>query len=239
LPPLARIAFDALVGWFEPRYRRAIDAIDHIVANSEHVATRVSSFLGRQADVVYPPCDVERFRWRSDQGFFLSNARLDPLKRVDRIIDAFLKMPAQTLVVASSGPAAAALKVRAAGAANIRFVGRIDDATMANLIGDCRALIYLPIDEDFGISPIEALAAGKPVIGVRAGGLIESLADLEGATLLSPDAPIEALIDAVDAASATYAQRVRSGCEQRAQRFTRERFLAELRAVISRQTRAR
>lgn len=231
LPPLARPLMDALNQWLEPRYRDAVARMDQVIANSEHVRERIKRYLGVVATVVYPPCDLERFSWRASNGFYLSNARLDPLKRVDRIIAAFLKLPQQQLVVASTGPELNKLKLLAADAPNIRFVGRLSDAEMASYLGECRALIYVPVDEDFGISPIEAMAAGKPVIAARAGGLTETLIDQETALFIDAQAPIDALMVAIEQLDATRAQSMRAACEHRAQQFSRARFLAQMREI--------
>jgi len=233
LPALLRPLLDALNAWLEPRYRHAVAQMDCVVANSQHVRARIAEHLGVAATVIYPPCELERFGFASSSNFFFSNARLDPLKRVDRIVAAFLQMPKQNLVVASSGPEAKRLQALAVDAPNVRFVGRLSDAEMAQYLAECRALIYIPVDEDFGISPVEAMASGKPVIAARAGGLLESLIEGETGVFIAADAPLEQLIEAVGRLDGVSAERMRAACEARALAFGRERFIAEIKAVLA------
>ena len=229
---LARPLLDGLNRWLEPRYREAVARMDLVVANSQHVRARIRRFLDVESTVIHPPCDIERFNFRSSGSFYFSNARLDPLKRVDRIVSAFLQLKDEQLVVASSGPQAESLRAQAQGAPNIRIVGRLSDEQMAEYLSDCRALIYVPVDEDFGISPIEAMAAGKPVIAARAGGLLETLIEGETAVFVDPQAPVHSIIDAVQKLTGARALAMRPACESQAKRFSRERFLSEMRAVI-------
>ncbi len=147
-----------------------------IVANSENVQRRIKRYLGHDSIVVYPPIDTESFVWGEPQGYYLSTARLTPLKRVATIVEAFVRMPDRQLVVASGGEDEAALRrVAPRGHSNIRFTGWTDEAQLRSLISGAIATIYIPVDEDFGMSPVESMAAGKPVIGVAEGGLLETI----------------------------------------------------------------
>ncbi len=176
-----------LLDWFEGAYRRAIARMDIIVANSENTRRRIMHFLGRDSVVVYPPVDTDRFVWLGQGDYYLSTARLTPLKRVGAIIEAFRTMPEKKLLVASGGEDLDHLVARAAGAANIQFTGWIDDEQLRGLVGTAIATLYVPRDEDFGMSPIESMSAGKPVIGVAEGGLLETILDGETGYLVSTD----------------------------------------------------
>jgi glycosyltransferase involved in cell wall biosynthesis len=99
------------------------------------------------------------------------------------------------------------------------------------------ATIYVPVDEDFGMSPVESLAAGKPVIGVAEGGLLETLVDGETGLLLPPDFTVDHLVRAVEHMSTDRAALMRQACEQSAQRFTRARFLDGMRRLVNEQSR--
>jgi glycosyltransferase involved in cell wall biosynthesis len=230
--PWKRPLLAALRSWLQPRYELAVQAMDVVVANSENVRRRLRTYLGREAEVVYPPVDVDLFRWIDDGGFFLSTARLEPLKRVDRVVEAFCGMPEQKLVVASGGAELARLQALAAGAPNIRFTGWLDDGQLARLMGEARATIYLPVDEDFGISPVESMAAGKPVLGVAEGGLLESVTDGETGSLLPPAFGTGDLQEAVRQMTRERARSMRADCEARARRFSRRRFAADMKALV-------
>ena len=100
---------------------------------------------------------------------------MDPLKRIDLIVRAFKEMPDKRLVVVSGGSDMANIKKMTDKVENIDVLGWVDDEKLCDLMGRCIATIYIPRDEDFGISPVESMAAGKPVIGVQEGGLLETV----------------------------------------------------------------
>ncbi|TAI66397.1 glycosyltransferase [Bradyrhizobium sp. Leo170] len=218
---------------FQRAYERAVGRMHLIVANSENVRGRIQRFLGRDSIVVYPPCDTEGFAFAEPQGYYLSTARLVALKRVDRIIDAFRALPGKQLVVASGGDDAEALRRRAAEAPNIRFVGWTGERELRSLVAGAVATIYVPKDEDFGMSPVESMAAGKPVIGVAEGGLLETVLDGETGLLLPAGFTAEDIAAAVDWLTAPRALSMRRACEARAAQFTRARFINGMRAAIA------
>jgi glycosyltransferase involved in cell wall biosynthesis len=230
--PLRRLGMKLLGPTFLRGYERAVDRMHVIVANSENVHRRIKTYLGRESVVVYPPVDTEGFAWGEPQGYYLSTGRLAPLKRIGLIVDAFLKMPHKRLVVASGGEEEAALRARAAGAPNISFTGWTDEAQLRTLMAGAIATIYIPVDEDFGMSPVESMAAGKPVIGVAEGGLLETIVPRETGILIGPTPTVDDLIAAVEELDEDRALQLRSACEGRARLFTRERFLSAMRALI-------
>lgn len=231
-PPYLRPALDALAAYVRHCYAPAIARMDRVIANSENVRRRLKHYLGVDATVVNPPIETERFRWLGEGDYYLSLARLEPFKRVDLLVDAFLAMPERRLVVASGGSQLEALKARAAGAPNIRFTGWTSDAEMAELIGHAIATLYIPVDEDFGMSPVESMAAGKPVIGVAEGGLLETvLPDQTGILIASPPT-VESVIDAVARLPRERARAMREACERQARRFSRRIFLDAMQAQL-------
>ena len=181
---LHRPALRALIAYLQPRYEDAIGKMDKIFANSRNVQGRLQRFLGVDSEVLYPPVDTERFKWLSDGDYYLSTARLEPLKRVDLIVEAFKHMPDQKLIVTSGGSQLEALQKLAGDAQNIEFTGWVSEERLAELVGHCKATIYIPKDEDFGISPVQSLAARKPVIGVKEGGIVETVRDPEDGILI-------------------------------------------------------
>ncbi|MBA2880015.1 glycosyltransferase involved in cell wall biosynthesis [Desulfosalsimonas propionicica] len=227
-----RPVFRALVWWVRRRYEAALGRMDVILANSQNVRGRLKRYLGLDATVVNPPCDTTGYRWLADEGYFLSPARLEPFKRVDKIIEAFRQMPDQRLVVASGGADEARLRQIAGGCANIEFTGWQSDAGMRELVGRARATIYVAQDEDFGMSPVESMAAGKPVIGVAEGGLLETVIHGKTGILVNAPAP-EVIAAAVRGLSAERAAQMRPACEARASGFGTEKFLAAMQAAIA------
>jgi len=141
--------------------------IDKYVTNSEITQARIRRYFGRDSEVIYPPVYTKNYEWKSDEGYFLSLSRANPEKRVDVIIKAFKNLPGKILYVAGSGTEQ--FKNLAKGCPNIVFLGSVSENEKRALLANCTALISIPMQEDFGIVPIEAFASGKPVIGVKEG----------------------------------------------------------------------
>jgi glycosyltransferase involved in cell wall biosynthesis len=226
--PLAAGFFDHV----RKNYEASIARMDTVIANSQNVRGRLQRFLGVDAHVVNPPIDTERFRWIESGDYFISLARLTAYKRVELVVRAFLRMPDRKLVVASGGPQEAFLRRLAAGAGNITFTGWTDDDRLRDLIGRARAAIYVPRDEDFGMSPVEAMSAGKPVIGVAEGGLLETVVDGETGFLVPAPPTVESVVDAVERMTAMRALEMRPACELRARHFSKARFLDNMRPFL-------
>jgi len=231
-PPL-RPLLHAFINYLQPRYETAIAQMDVIVANSHNVQKRIKKYLNKDAVIVHPPCNTTDFKWQGQGDYYLSTARLDPLKRVDKIVNAFLKMPDKKLIVASGGTELKKLQRLANNAHNIQFTNWTDEITLQKLIGQAIATIYLPKDEDFGMSPLESQAAGKPVIGVAEGGLVETILPEKTGLLLPPDFSIDNICQAVNKMTPTYAASLRENCQQQAQKFDTALFLEKMQAVIS------
>ncbi|MGM0426207.1 MAG: glycosyltransferase [Thermodesulfobacteriota bacterium] len=243
-------------------YERAIGRMDCIITLSQTVRKRIIRYLGYNSVVVYPPCEVERFRWIAEGDFYLSTARVDSLKRVDLIVRAFKQMPHKKLMVVSGGTDLPRIKQIAAGALNIQILGWVGETKLEDLMGRCVATVYIPRDEDFGMSPVESMAAGKPVIGVQEGGVVETVGDRgprsevgsrrsevrgergnrgkynermtvsECGVLVPPAPQVKDMVKAVEWMSPEKAREMRESCEKRAQRFSTDVFIRKMREVI-------
>lgn len=189
MPPMAR----KLRSWDVASAARP----DCIIANSRHVAKRVEKYWRREAEVIHPPVSVNDFRPVAPEergGFYLWLGELAPYKRPDLAIAAFNKLDRPLFVIGGPEKAEAALAKKAGS--NIRFLGRVDDERLRRYLASCRALIF-PGEEDFGIVPVEAMAAGRPVIAYGKGGALDTVVDGRTGTLFY-DQSTEALVDAVE-----------------------------------------
>ena len=166
---------------------------DRILANSSFIARRVRKSWGRQADVVHPPVEVDLFEPRSAGEHYLWVGQMTPYKRADLVADAFTRLGLPLLMV-GTGELAADIARRAGP--NIRIVERLDFAGLRRAYAECKALIFPP-EEDFGIVPVEANAAGRPVIAYGKGGVIDSIRPGETG-LFFRQQTVDALIDAVE-----------------------------------------
>jgi len=207
--------------------RAAARRFDVILANSENVRQRIAKCYGRDAELVYPPVDVERFEVsRRDEGFYLVVSRLVAYKSIQRAIEACNYL-GRRLVIVGNGPD----RNRLLGMAGptVEFRGHIPDEEVRELMETCRALIF-PGQEDFGITPVEAGACGKPVLAFKGGGAIETV--IEGETGRFFDQENTTLVDAMHALDATAwdPQRIRRNAE----RFSEACFHERMERVVAR-----
>jgi glycosyltransferase involved in cell wall biosynthesis len=191
---LKKIILHPILEWLKVWDIQTASSVDHFIANSAATAKRIKLFYGRDAAVIHPPVDTSFFKPYNGEikDFFLIVSRLNPYKQIDLAIEAFneLGLP---LYIIGKGPDEKRLKGLAKP--NIKFLGKLTDDEIVKYYSRCRAYI-LPGEEDFGLTPVEAQACGRPVIAFRAGGALESVS--EGITGLFFDkAEKRSLIEAV------------------------------------------
>lgn len=177
---------------------RASDRVDVFVANSQNVAERIQRFYGREAQVIYPPVDVDYYVpvEVDRQDFYLMVSALVPYKRLELAIEAFQHNP-KRLVIVGTGPEEK--RLRKLAGSNVEFSGRVSAEKLRELLQTARALIH-PGEEDFGLNMVEALACGCPVIAFAAGGALEIVTDRETGLFFNELTPIS-LLAAVDIAA--------------------------------------
>ncbi|GLQ18658.1 glycosyltransferase [Maritalea porphyrae] len=232
LSPLNQVIAPPILSWYKTRYEKAVSNMDVVVANSENIKRRVKEFLNIDAVVVYPPVETTSFNWQPAKGYYLSNARLTPLKRVTEIVKAFRKLPDVQLIVASGGEELDKIKAMSATAPNIKVLGWVTDNEMKKLVSEAIATVYLAREEDFGMSPVESMAAGKPVIGVAEGGLVETVVPGKTGILLPSTFKTMDVINAVQQLSPAVAKTMRKDCESRADLFSVDSFEKNMRRLI-------
>lgn len=150
--------------------------VTQFVAISDYVASRIHKFYGRESLVIYPPVEIGAYHPSKSvqkQDYFLVLSTLAPYKRVDIVVQSFAKS-GLPLIIAGEGADRRRLENLASGAKNIEFRGYVDETQKTELLQQARALIF-PGVEDFGIVPVEAMAAGTPVIALKRGGLLETV----------------------------------------------------------------
>ncbi len=178
--------------------RLAADRVDHFVAISQEVRRRIEKVYRRESAIIYPPVNTSRFTPCSEvEDYYLLVGRLVPYRRIDILIEAFNKMK-RPLRIAGSGRDRERLEALAGP--TIEFLGYVPDDELPVLLAKCRAFMF-PGEEDFGIAPLQAMAAGRPVIAYAAGGALETV--VPGKTgILFAEQSVAAITDAVEQAEA-------------------------------------
>ena len=199
--------------------------VDFFIANSQTVAERIKRLYGREATVIYPPVDVEKFPLvEKKEEFYLAHSRLVPYKRVDLVVKAFAKMPQRKLVVMGSGPEEK--KLRKLATPNVTFLGWQKET--AEVLGKARALIF-PAFEDFGIIPVEAMACGTPVIAYGKGGVTETVNEKTGLFFHDQEAIVQAVEEFEEKEQMFDPRTIRN----HALKFSRERFTEEFSQFVT------
>lgn len=237
---LSRGAKSWLARWMLHRMRmwdlRSAFGVDVFLANSHFIARRIQKVYRREASVVYPPVSSEAFSpLREKQDFYVTASRLVPYKRVDVLVEAFARMPQRRLVVIGDGPEMSKLRALAKGHANIELLGHVDRSSMTRMLAEARAFVFAA-EEDFGIAPVEAQAAGTPVIAFGRGGALESVSAREpsagGTGLFFDQQTADALVDAVRRFEAQSTPFDPAACMKWAERFGVPRFRANFATAI-------
>lgn len=232
MPFYKQLLFDTYVAIIRNQYEMAIKSMDIQLCNSKNTQKRIKKYCNIDAQVVYPPVETHRFFNRKQNGFYLSVARLESFKRVSLIVEAFKKMPDKQLVVLSGGPDEQYLRQMAESSSNIHFYSWVSDQQLLRFLSECIATIYVPIDEDFGLSPVESMAAGKPVLGVKSGGVMETVLDGYTGFLYPAELTAEHIIEGVSLLTPQKALAMRSNCIERASRFDVKNYLSQMRKYM-------
>jgi glycosyltransferase involved in cell wall biosynthesis len=214
------------------------DRVHYFVASSKHIAGKIRTIYGRDAAVIYPPVDIEKFYVNSERkSFYLIVSALVPYKNIQLAIEAFNRLGLQ-LMIAGEGPLRRPLEKMAGP--NIEFLGWVDDARLAELYASCEALIF-PGEEDFGIVPLEAQASGRPVIAYGKGGATETVIgidDPDTGTGLDPtgifftESMPSSLLKAVERYVKIKHAFEPETLRRQAARFSRARFKAQIKEFI-------
>ena len=212
---------------------RTSNGVDHFIANSKFISRRVKKVYGRDADVIYPPVEVERFDFNDNkEDFYLTASRMVPYKRMDLIVEAFANMPDKRLVVIGDGSEMPKVKKKAAS--NIEILGYQPDQVLHDYMRRAKAFVFAA-EEDFGITPVEAQACGTPVIAYGKGGVLETVRPygISNPTgLFFERQSISSLVETVKKFDKIQNLILPSDCKENSQSFSSDRFKRELNTYI-------
>jgi len=218
--------------WFD---QRSVKNLEGIVAISSNVQRRILAFHGRQSEIIYPPVDTSRFMFREYGDFWLSVNRIYPEKRIDLQFDVFRELPEEKLLIVggyAQGDHAAKYhhKLVKNIPDNVEIRGAISEDELIDLYARCKGLICTAKDEDFGLTPVEAMASGKPVVAVNEGGFQETV--INGRTGLLVEANRDELVSAIREISKDPGRYMET-CIERAMEFDTSIFLDKMGELIS------
>jgi glycosyltransferase involved in cell wall biosynthesis len=230
--PPVRLAARTLRPWLQRWDRRTSAGVDRFIANSRNIAAKIHRFWERDAGVVHPPVDLERFCASSLEGtgqggYFLWLGAFAPYKRLDIALEAFRTLDTPLWIV-GSGQEASRL-TSGPLPPHIRFLGNVPDAEVPALYRNARALLFTG-EEDFGLTPLEAQATGRPVIAYAKGGVLETVTPRTG--LFFTEQTPDALAAAVRQFQAWEASFRPEEARAQAQGFSKKAFLRGILAEV-------
>lgn len=191
---LTRLGLAPFLTFLRQWDRLAADRVDHFIAISQAVRRRIGKVYRREATIIYPPVETGRFEPVSQvDEYYLFVGRLVPYRRLDLLIEAFNTMQKPLLI---AGRGRDLDRLQSIAQSNITFLGYVPDDQLPALMARCRAFVW-PGEEDFGIAPIQAMAAGRPVIAYAAGGVLDTV--ISGTGVLFAEQSVRAIIEAIEA----------------------------------------
>jgi len=220
---------------YQSRYdRQSVNHIDSIVTNSKNVQKRIRQTYKRDAEVIHPPVETSRFHCIEYGDFWLSVNRLYPEKRIELQIEVFRKIPEEKLIIVggyAQGDHASGYSKQlwAHLPSNITILGEVAEPYLLDLYARCKGLICTAMDEDFGLTPLEAMASGKPVVAVDEGGFRETVTPGTGLLI---KASRDIMIDAVKSLSGN-PESYKQACIARAKEFDLPVFKEKILSAVN------
>ncbi|MEM7332419.1 MAG: glycosyltransferase [Chloroflexota bacterium] len=226
LGKMTRLGLQPFLTFLRVWDRLAADRVDHFIAISQEVRQRIAKVYQRESTIIHPPVDTTRFEVSNRiDDYYLIVGRLVPYRRIDLLIEAFKKMK-RPLLIAGSGRDRERLEAMASD--TVKFLGYVPDEDLPDLIARCKAFMF-PGEEDFGIAPIQAMAAGRPVIAYAGGGALETIIPGKTGALFAQ----QTVGDIIQAVESFDSNSVNSGeIQQHASQFDKAVFKQKMRQFI-------
>ncbi|MGA1792621.1 MAG: glycosyltransferase [Thermoplasmatota archaeon] len=237
IPPIQRPLFDIWVKVNRHLNRKYLKHVQKIACNSKNTQSRLKRYLGREGEVIYPPIETSRFSYRENGDFWLSVNRLISHKRVDMQMKAFASMPEEKLVIVGCYERSRHFQEYAAyieglRPENVKILNWVSQKDLLELYSTCKGFITTSKDEDFGMTPVEAMASGKPVIAPKEGGYRETVVDGITGRLIDDIDPRKICTAVKEIGSDP--DRYRNDCQKRAGEFDTSMFVKRIRDMIDR-----
>lgn len=204
---------------------------DKIITQSKVVQKRIKTYYQKKSEIIYAPTDTSKYKFGRIGNYFLAVSRLAEEKRMSLIARAFVKMPDKKLILIGSGLEEKRIKNIIKFTKNITLLTKVADNKLKDYYSDCKATIYMPIEEDFGLIPVESMASGKICIAANEGGCKETI--INGKTGYLINATEEEIINTVNQIKESDLLKMKDDCIKRAKEFDIKVSINKWKKVIS------
>ncbi|MFC1651813.1 glycosyltransferase [Patescibacteria group bacterium] len=226
---LKKIIAYPLLNYLRVWDRLSAKRVDLWLANSKHTQKRLQKYYRVDSKIVYPPVNVKNFEVQKDNaGYFLVVSRLSPYKKTDLAVEAFNKLGMHLVII---GEGQQKKELEKIAEENVEFLGFKPDKVVREYFKNCRGFIF-PGEEDFGITPVEAMACGKPVVAFRKGGCLETVIEGKTGEFFDQETP-ESLITAVRKMVKNEKQYDPDKIRRNAERFSKKKFQEEILKIVN------
>lgn len=202
-----------------------------IISQTKTVQKRVKKYYGLSSKVIYSPVNTDKYSFSKFGDFYLAVSRLTPEKRMDLIADAFITMHDKKLVLVGDGPMKNKIKQTIKNHKNIKLYSSISDKKLSELYSNCLASIYMPMEEDYGMVPIEGMASGKGCIAVNEGGCRETVINGRTGFLIAPT--VEDISKVVNSYDKKLAKSFKKDCLAQSEKFSTDQSIMKWRKEIT------
>jgi glycosyltransferase involved in cell wall biosynthesis len=213
-------------------FKLELKQMDLLIGNSENIKARIKKYLNLDAKAIFVPVETKKYQNQNkndlskDYGdFFLSHSRLEDAKRIKLIVQAFKQLPHLKLIVISTGPLKDWLinEIKEKNISNIEYKGLVSEEEKFDLVNSCLAGVVIPVDEDAGMVQLEVMAAGKPVLGVSEGGILETVTEKTG-YLIKENPSLEDLVEGLKYMSKNAYKYNKNDCIAQAKKYDEQVF---------------
>lgn len=216
--------------------RRDVKDVDQIISISQNVRKRVKKYLKKDSCVIYPPTDTSKFHYGKSGDYWLSVNRLISHKRVDMQLEAFRNLPGEKLIIVGSFEQSRhflkyAAQIKKTKPKNVKIYSWVDSEKLIELYANCKGFITTAHDEDYGMTVVEAMASGKPVVAPKEGGYIETIVDSKTGLLIE-NINVAKLITAIQKISKN-PESYKDACLKQAKKFDIRIYISSIKELIN------
>jgi glycosyltransferase involved in cell wall biosynthesis len=213
---------------FRKKFLNKLKEMNVILCVSKYTQNNLKKYSNLKSIVVYPPIDINKFKWISQKKYFVSNSRHENEKNLDKIINVFKKFQQFKIYLTSKGSKTNYLKKLAENSNNIIFTDLLTEKKYSYLLGNCCATINISRFEDFGMAAVEGLAAGKPSISIKEGGYLETIKNGHNGFLLNRLNLEKDLSDLLNKLDFKKLYSMKDNCIKSAKKYSKKKFIKKI-----------